>query len=96
MAICVMAEFGDAPCQCFSLGSNQTISTYLFDGTAPALHAAKSRSHDQRLPKRVRMPRRSRAGLKGDGSHTDARGLWRGVQRVDAYSAGKPGLGAFL
>src|ERR1700681_1540863 len=41
MAICVIAEFGLAPCQCFSPGSNQTTSPGLISSTCPPQRCAQ-------------------------------------------------------
>src|SRR5918993_5915848 len=43
MAMCVTAVVGDAPCQCFSPGGNQTTSPGRISSTAPAQRCARPR-----------------------------------------------------
>ena len=73
MAMCVIAMVGDAPCQCFSPGGNQTTSPGRISSTGPprAAPAAAGR-HDQRLAQRVRVPRGACPRLERDSRATDA------------------------
>ena len=61
--------------------------TDVFDPSAPTLHAAEAGGHDKRLTKRMRVPRRSRAGLEGDVIAGDARGIDGRKQGIDTDGA---------
>src|SRR5437870_1476289 len=45
--------------------------TNFLDGSAPALHPAAARGHDQGLPERMRVPRGARTGLERDTRRAD-------------------------
>ena len=74
--MCVIAVVGEAPCQCFSPGSNHTTSpgADFLDWSTVALHASATGGDDQRLTERVRVPGGAGAGLEGDDRATDACG----------------------
>jgi hypothetical protein len=68
MAICVSDILSVPLCRCFFAGrTGDDVAGadfhFLF---APALRPAEARGDDQRLPARMRMPRRARARLGGD------------------------------
>ena len=92
MAMCVIAVVGAAPCQCFSPGGNQTTSPGRISSTGPPSRCTRPQpgGDDQRLPERVRVPRRARARLERDARARHARRVWRLEQRVDADRAGEP------
>src|SRR5215469_2142634 len=62
----------------------------LLDWTAPALHTAVTRSDDQGLTERMRMPSSSSTRLEGDHGADGTRRLRRVEQRVNSNRAGKP------
>jgi len=49
----------------------------LFDRAAPSLDKANTGCNEQRLPKRMRMPRRSGAGFESDARTASTRGIDR-------------------
>src|SRR4051812_7072063 len=59
----------------------------LLDWAALALHEAKARGNDQRLPKRMRVPRGARTGLEGDARAHNARWFGRLEQGIHAHRA---------
>jgi hypothetical protein len=61
---------------------------FLF-GFAPALRPAASGGDDQRLPQRMGMPRRARAGFERDQCAIRTRGIGRIEQGIDPYATGK-------
>ena len=63
--------------------------TDAFDRSAPTLHTAKAGGHDQRLAKRMRVPRRARAGLEGDMIAGDAGRIDGREQGIDTDRAGE-------
>ena len=91
IAIWVIAVVAAAPCQCFSPGGNQTTSPGRISsfGSAPALRPAETGGDDQRLAKRMGVPRGAGAGLEGDAGAEAARRFGRLKQRVDANGAGE-------
>src|SRR3979411_2895961 len=62
----------------------------LLDRGTRALHASAAEGDDQRLSKRVRVPRRARARLEGDGGAGGAGWRGRGEEWVDPDGAGEP------
>ena len=64
--------------------------TDLLDRSAPALHASGAGRDDQRLPERMRVPRRAGARLERHGCARDACRSRRLKQRIDPHRAGKP------
>src|SRR4051812_22046189 len=64
--------------------------TDLFDRASPSLREAAAGGDDERLPERMRVPRRPRAGLERHVGARDARGIRRSKQRIDAHGAGEP------
>ena len=71
MAMCVIAVVGRraVPVLLARREPDDVARPDLLDRPALALHAAAAGQHDQRLTERVRVPRRARAGLEGDGAH---------------------------
>ena len=78
-----------APCQCFTPGGIQTTSpgADLLDGATPVLHPSDAGRDDERLAKRMRVPSRACARLKGHRSAADARRRATLKPAVDAYRA---------
>src|SRR5207249_2389248 len=90
MAMCIMADVGVAPCQCFSPGGNHTTSpAYLLDWPALTLDEAAAERNDQGLTEWVSMPRGPGTWLECDACAGHAR--WFGCleQRVDSDRAGE-------
>ena len=76
MAMWVIAVVDDAPCQCFSLGANQTTSPgRIFLGSARTLSPAKSGRHDQRLTERMCVPGSARTRLERNACTSNTRRL---------------------
>ena len=75
MAMCVIAVVGAAPCQCFSLGANETTSPGRISSIGPpfALRPAATGGHDQRLTERMGVPRGASAGLERDARAANTR-----------------------
>ena len=92
MAMWVMAVVGEAPCQCFSPGANQTTSPGRISSTGPPSRCAQPQpgGDDQRLAERMGVPGRARARLEGDRGPCTRSGARRVEQRVDAHRAGEP------
>jgi hypothetical protein len=97
MAMCVIASVGVAPCQCFSLGANQTTSPARISWTGPpiVLRPAKPGLDNQHLTEGMRMPGGASIRLEDNTCATHTRGLWRLEQRINAHCAGKPVLRSF-
>lgn len=88
MAMCVMAAVGEAPCQCFSPGANQTISPGRRSSTGPFPLRTTGPRHDKKcLPERVGVPGCARARLEGDRSATNAGRSRSGERRVNSHRA---------
>src|SRR3954451_9123540 len=62
----------------------------LLNGAALTLHQAEACHDNEGLTKRMRMPGGARAGLKGDERASNAGGLGRAEQGIDAHRASKP------
>src|SRR5215208_6591768 len=62
----------------------------LLDRTTLVLHEAEAGEHYERLTKRMRVPRRAGAWLKGDGGAGNAPRHGCGEERIDADGAGEP------
>ena len=76
MAMCVIAVVGVAPCQCFSLGANQTTSRPDFlNWSTLMLSPANTGRNNQRLTERVCMPGGARTGLECDARASNTRRL---------------------
>ena len=75
MAICVIPEAGDPPCQCFTPGGIQTVSPgpNLLNLAAPVLHPTDAVGDDQGLAKRMGVPGGARTGFETDRAPTNAR-----------------------
>ena len=88
----VMAVVGDAPCQCFSPGSNQTTSPGRISSIGPPSRCAQPQPNVtiSVWPSGMRVPRRARARLEGDGVAGRARRRAYREQRVDPHGAGEP------
>ena len=88
----VMAVVGDAPCQCFSPGGNQTTSPGRISSIGPPHRCSQAAAggDDQRLAERMGMPGGAGTGLEGDRVAGGAGRLRTGEQRVDADGAGEP------
>src|SRR5881392_660272 len=68
----------------------QTLIVTAGGGRAQRLGTSAARRHDQRLPERMRVPRRARSGLERDARPCRARRLLRLKQRIDPHRASKP------
>ena len=77
--MCVMPVVGAAPCQCFSPGANHTTSPGRISSTraAFALHPAKAGRDDERLSKRMGVPRRPRTRFECHAGPLTTRGIGR-------------------
>ena len=87
----VMAVVAVAPCQCFSPGGNQTTSPGRISSTGPPSRWTQPQpdGDDQRLPERMGVPGRARAGLERD---VGAVAPWPDPapeQRIDADRSGE-------
>ena len=81
-AMCVKAVVGEAPCQCFSPGGNQTRRLAGFPQWArPSAARVRIGRHDERLSERVCVPRRPRTEFERDSRARDACGRGRLKQR---------------
>jgi hypothetical protein len=60
-----------------------------FDRTAFPLNPAEAGCHDQGLPKRMSVPRRTRTGLACDMGSVHERRIGRAEQQINADRAGK-------
>ena len=90
MAICVIALFGEAPCQCFSPGANQTTSPGRISSTGPPQRCAPAASrHDQSLTKWMGVPVGTSARLEGDTGTSHPRGFGWLEQRINAHRTRK-------
>src|SRR4051812_33847221 len=67
----------------------------LFNGSAPALDAARPGCHDQRLAERMGVPGGARAGLECHGRTRSSGGSGGLKERIDTDGAGKPVTGSF-
>src|SRR5262245_1859451 len=67
----------------------------LFNGTTPALSPPAAEDHDQRLAKRMGVPRSSGARLKGDAGTSRSRRSRSAEQWIEAHRAAKPVLRSF-
>ena len=92
MAMCVIAVVGDAPCQCFSPGANQTTSPGRISSIGPPSRCTRPRPAvtisvwpSGCVCHAVRAP-----GSKVTAAPADARGCRRVEQRIDAHGAGEP------
>ena len=85
---------GDAPCQCFSPGANQTMSPGRSSSTGPPSRWTQTRvpdGHDQGLAQWVRAPRGACPRLEGDSRATDAGFAAVLLERcIDPDRAGEP------